>query len=157
MSNDTVVYEIDQVVNIWKEHFEKLSQPRMSPNFDDIHYQRDTECVNEWKLKEDDDQFLNNDFSEDEIINSRKILKRGKAAGFDGLTTEHLVYAGDLIVKILTKVFNIVVELEYIPSNFRRGTQIPLYKGKNTCPLDVNNYRGITLLTCMNKMFEILI
>ena len=34
---------------------------------------------------------------------------------------------------------------------------IPLYKGKNTCPLDVNNYRGITLLTCMNKMFEILL
>ena len=60
-------------------------------------------------------------------------------------------------MKILTKVFNIIVELEYIPSNFRRGTQIPLYKGKNTCPLDVNNYRGITLLTCMNKMVEILI
>ena len=37
------------------------------------------------------------------------------------------------------------------------GTQIPLYKGKNTCTLDQNNYRGITLLTSLNKVFEVLL
>ena len=33
--------------------------------------------------------------------------------------------------------------------------QIPLYKGKNTSTLEVNNYRGITLLSTFNKLFEI--
>ena len=35
--------------------------------------------------------------------------------------------------------------------------QVPLYKGKDTCPLDPNNYRGITLLSVFNKILEILI
>ena len=50
-----------------------------------------------------------------------------------------------------------VVEIEYVPSNLRMGTQVPLCKGKNTCTLDQNNYRGITLLTSLNKVFEILL
>ena len=52
-------------------------------------------------------------------------------------------------------IFNWIREIEYIPVNFRRGVQIPLYKGKNTSTLDVNNYRGITLLTIFNKLFEV--
>ena len=35
--------------------------------------------------------------------------------------------------------------------------QVPLYNGKNTCMLDPNNYRGITLLLVLNKIIEILI
>ena len=86
-----------------------------------------------------------------------KALKRGKAAGCDGLTTEHFVHAGETVITLIRDIINSVIRLEYIPEDFRRSTQIPLYKGKNLCPLDVNNYRGITLLTCMNKLFEILV
>ena len=50
-----------------------------------------------------------------------------------------------------------MVETEYVPTNFRLGTQIPLYRGKNTCALDLNNDRGITLLTILNKVFEMLL
>ena len=35
--------------------------------------------------------------------------------------------------------------------------QCNLYKGKDTCILDPNNYRGITLLPTYNKLFEVLI
>ena len=45
--------------------------------------------------------------------------------------------------------------MEYIPINFCRGVQISLYKGKNTPIVEVNNYRGITLLSTLNKLFEI--
>ena len=44
-----------------------------------------------------------------------------------------------------------------IPSCFRSGIQIPLFKGKDLDVLDPNNYRGITLLSTFNKIFEILI
>ena len=33
------------------------------------------------------------------------------------------------------------------------GIQVPLYKGKITSTLDVNNYRGIILLNTFNKLF----
>ena len=52
---------------------------------------------------------------------------------------------------------NWIVKIEYVPINFREGLQIPLYKGKNLSTLDTNNYRGITLLSVFNKIFENLI
>ena len=54
-------------------------------------------------------------------------------------------------------LFNHVINLEYVPENLRRGIQVPLFKGKTLCSLDVNNYRGITLLTTLNKIMEICI
>ena len=44
-----------------------------------------------------------------------------------------------------------------VPLCFKLGVQVPLYKGKDTCVLDPNNYRGITLLPTFNKLFEILL
>ena len=58
---------------------------------------------------------------------------------------------------MLLVLFNLIIKYEYVPENLRRGIQVPLFKGKNLCSLDVNNYRGITLLTTLNKILEILI
>ena len=80
-----------------------------------------------------------------------------KGNGYDGISSEHVKFAGPVLVRILTLLYNLVVSSEYIPVNFRRGVQVPLYKGKNQCVLDMNNYRGKTLLTNFNKIFEILV
>ena len=96
--------------------------------------------VTEWYSLVEEDQFLQQPFSNDEIIIGVKSLKKGKAAGCDSLTTEHLVHAGHGVIDLLTLIFNSIINLEFVPTNSRRGTMIPLYKGKNTCPLDVNNY-----------------
>ena len=71
--------------------------------------------------------------------------------------SEHLLYAGPTLTDILCDFYNAVRECERIPNCFKRGVQVPLYKGKDTCVLDVNNYRGITLLSVYNKLFEILV
>ena len=62
-----------------------------------------------------------------------------------------------MLFKVLTMVYNLILKTEYIPINFRRGVQVPLYKGKDISVLDMNNNRGITLLTHFIKIFEILI
>ena len=55
---------------------------------------------------------------------------------------------------------NAVLDSEYIPINLRKEIQMPLFKGKtldrNNSP-DRNSYRGITLLTNVSKLFEILL
>ena len=47
-----------------------------------------------------------------------------------------------MLIITLTMLFNIINEKEYVPLNFRRGIQVPLFKGKNLCSADTNNYRG---------------
>ena len=69
---------------------------------------------------------------------------------------EHLIYAGPMMIELLCKVYNSIVDSEYIPACFKQGVQVPLYKGKDACFLDPNNYRGITPLPTYNKLFEVL-
>ena len=73
------------------------------------------------------------------------------------VTKEHLMAAGDKLIDFLVIIYEWILRIEYIPPNFRTGIQIPLYKGKYAPPLDTNSYRGITLLSILNKLFEVLV
>ena len=39
-----------------------------------------------------------------------------------------------------------------IPTDWKRGLVVPLWKGKGDCQ-DCNNYRGVTLLSVLGKVF----
>ena len=122
-----------------------------------------TRSILEWYLnglgseQSDEDNFTNRPFTYEEVQSAVGKLHLRKACGFDNISAEQIRFAGPNLIYILKAVYNLVLEWEYIPINFRRGTQVPLYKGKNSCTLDRNNYRGITLLTSFNKIFEILL
>ena len=152
-----VLHNIEDIVESWRDHFSHLSKEKTDPKFDNEHHAHVTRKVEEWYREKDGDNFLEEPFSEEELKKAIKRLNKGKAAGCDSVSAEHLQNAGPNIIPLLTEIFRRAVTLEYVPSNFRKGTQIPLYKGKNTCTLDMNNYRGITLLTNLNKVFEILL
>ena len=156
-SADKVVHGIDEILEVWKLHFSTLCTPRVMPHYDQQHYEIVCEAVKRWHFMRDTDDFLNSNFTECEISYAINKLNGGKAPGYDGITREHLKAAETPIVKFLTIVLAKMLEIEYIPVNFRRGIQIPLYKGKNTSTLDPNNFRGITLLSTFNKIFEILL
>ena len=81
-------------------------------------------------------------------------LKRGCSAGPDSLSPYYLVHAGPLIRSWLCKIFNAIVNLEAIPSPFKTGVVIPIYKGKGRDPLLPTSYRGITLTSVIAKTFE---
>ena len=153
----SVVNDIEDVVEAWRDHFSHLSLKKDDPSFDNRHYENVTRSVKDWYSERDGDKFIEIPFSREEVVKAINKLNKGKSTGCDAISAEHLQYAGDSLATILTNIFKRVAELEYIPQNFRMGTQIPLYKGKNTCTLDQNNYRGITLLTSLNKVFELLI
>ena len=87
-----------------------------------------------------DDHFLKVPFTRDEVLKARNMLHFGKAPGFDGVMSEHLSYAGSMLVDILCILYNTIRSTEYIPLCFKLGVQVPLYKGKDTCILDPNNY-----------------
>ena len=102
----------------------------------------------------DNGHFLQQVFTEKEVEAAVKCLHKRKACGYDGISTEHLVYGGHCVIRILTLIKKHILRLEYIPVNLiRRGIQIPLFKGKGACCLEPDNYRGISLLTNLNKVY----
>ena len=50
------------------------------------------------------------------------------------------------------KLFNKVLDTGEIPDDWLTGMIIPIYKNKGSKE-DANNYRGITLLSCVGKLF----
>ena len=55
-------------------------------------------------------------------------MKRGKAAGLDELTVEHVVHSHPVLIAILAKLFNIIMFAGYVPYGFRLSYTVPIPK-----------------------------
>ncbi len=82
-----------------------------------------------------------------------KGLKSGKAPGWDGVTPEHLKYGGDVLHQYIAILVNSIIEHEYVPESFRKGVIVSLPKADKD-QLYRDNYRGITLLPVLSKVYD---
>ena len=55
------------------------------------------------------------------------------------------------MLPLYTKIFNLVFDTGKIPDKWVEGYIVPIYKNKGDV-MDPDNYRGITLLSCMGKL-----
>ena len=84
-------------------------------------------------------------------------MKKGKAAGLDGLTAEHFQHCHPCVPTVLSKLFNLIMEVGKVPDNFGSSYMIPLLKVNNTSmskSLSVNDFRGISISPVVLKIFE---
>ena len=95
---------------------------------------------------------LNVHFTTDEIVKLVNKLKNNKACGIDFIRNEFLKYCPKEIISMITELFNLVLDSGLIPSDWCIGIIMPLYKNKGSIH-DPDNYRGITLLSCIGKLF----
>jgi endonuclease/exonuclease/phosphatase family metal-dependent hydrolase len=90
-------------------------------------------------------------FTNDEVDKALSKLKRFKAAGPDRVPAELLKSGGAAALQVLTDLFNAVWQRECMPSQWRKGVIVSLYKdGDRTA---CSNYRPITILPVMDKLF----
>ena len=69
---------------------------------------------------------------------------------------EFLRVTADKLCPIFTKLFNVILVSGVIPEAWSQGLIVPIYKKK--CEVtDPNNYTGISLLSCIGKLFTSLI
>ena len=68
-------------------------------------------------------------------------MKRGKAAGYNNLTLEHIVNSHHILICHLCKLFNPMLKHCYVTNDFGRGIVIPLIKDKRGNVNDSANYR----------------
>ena len=79
-------------------------------------------------------------------------LKKGKAAGLDGLVAEH--FAHPILTVHLSCLFTMLYKHSLVPDEFGRGIVIQLLKNVDGNKFTTDNYRGITLRPVINKLFE---
>ena len=78
----------------------------------------------------------------------------GKAGGWDQVLPEHVKYGGPVLYELLTILFNAITKTEHVPAHFKKGTVIPIPKGVDKDLSQHDNYRGITLLPVLGKLYE---
>ena len=80
--------------------------------------------------------------------------KNNEACGiFDNIVNEHIKYAFPKMKKNYVKLFNIVLDTGSIPDAWTIGITNPLRKKPKGNPSKSENYRPITLLSCLGKLF----
>ena len=67
-------------------------------------------------------------FTDKEIENTLKSLKKGKASGIDNITSDILKLGGKEIIKALKTIFSEILESQEIPETWREAKMIILHK-----------------------------
>ena len=135
-------------LEVMTEYFEKLNT--------------DTNQYSEYDLElsksngYNDNEIINCPITVEEVCDIIIKLKNNKSAGIDLIINEFMKCAKDIIAPLLTKLFNIILNSGVIPDEWTKSLIVPIYKMKGS-EADPSNYRGISLLSCMSKVFSALI
>ena len=152
-------YRGNDAITIWKEHFEQLASASSDSSFD-VQYTKQVE----------DDFYVIMDICKDgqesskviytttvdEITSAVKQLNTNKSPDAYGVTTEHILYGGNVLLTLLAEIFNAILYMECIPDILKLGTITPVFKKKGN-KNDCKNYRGITVLPVIGKLLEIIL
>ena len=101
------------------------------------------------------DTDLNAEFTVEEVEYRIKRLHNSRACGADFVRNEMLKSCPRGLIKIFTRLFNVILGNSLIPEEWCLGIIMPLHKSGDRSNPD--NYRGITLLSCLGKLFSALL
>ena len=128
----------------FEKHFKQLNHDNESEthqfNFSDI----DPTTIEEFNLE----------FTFDEVMKNIKLLKINKSEGVDFIKNEYLKNCPTKVVMLMVSIFNLILQTGHVPSEWGVGLIVPIFKKKGS-HFDPNNYRGITLLSCLGKLFTL--
>ncbi|XP_071960018.1 uncharacterized protein [Antedon mediterranea] len=92
------------------------------------------------------------EFSCEDVKYAVSLCKNNKSPGNDNISNELIKNGGNTIVATLYKLFKRLSHLECIPDEWNNGTIVPIFKKGDRRNLD--NYRGITLNSCIAKIYS---
>src|SRR3990167_2255339 len=105
-----------------------------------------------WKIDNQDYSHLAEDFTADELEYALKNVNPHKSPGPDGLSFRVYQNLDSSSKTALLNTFNEFLHGKTIPSEWKTGTIITLFKKDD--PTDIGNYRPITLLNCDYKLLS---
>ena len=127
------------------EHFKNLNKDNNEP---------DNTLGN--SINSDINVLLDKEITNEEILTVVKNLKNNKACGLDNINNEYIKSTIDVLLPVYVNLFNSILDSGEIPNDWLLSKIIPIFKN-NGSPNDPANYRGITLLSCLSKLFTSII
>ena len=133
---------------VWIKHFTNLFSVR--ENFKHLDAKYASMLKDAEKIK----SFSNLDFviTEKEITKTISSLKNKKSSGLDSITNEMLKASQLCLMPCFKKLFNCILSSGVYPSSWKVGYIKAIHKSGDTH--DPNNYRGISVMSCMSKVFN---
>ena len=101
------------------------------------------------------EKLLNGLITIEEITCALKKLKSGKSPGPDGIPNEFFRNSKASLIPMLLFVFNAIFDAGVFPKEWGKGIIVPLHKKGSF--QDPNNFRGITLLDSIGKIFTFIL
>jgi hypothetical protein len=98
---------------------------------------------------------LNTPFVLDEVVHALATISNGKAAGHDHIVYEMIKYGGECTHKATLLLFETIWKTEQWPTNWQCGMIFNIFKSGDKQLMD--DYRGITLLCALSKLFEVIL
>ncbi|XP_063431682.1 uncharacterized protein LOC134714370 [Mytilus trossulus] len=142
-----------EICEAWADHFESIFQfDSKLTNSENINLVKLE--VNKIRQTQKEIKVPINPFVFEEIYNICKCLCNNKSTGLDNVSYEHIKYGGKTLQKHLCNLFNLIIQTRYTPLDWKTSVIIPLFKGGHKNKTDPNSYRGISLTSCIAKIFE---
>ena len=129
--------------NIWFQYFFELFKTDQIINtlIDD---QDDTEIG--------DDEMLNSEITENKIMAALKKISVGKSPGPDQILIEYIKNTIQITLPTFTLLFNSIFRTGNYPDEWSDSIICPIFK--SGCKKDPNNYRGISLVNSLCKLYS---
>ena len=134
----------DLTIEQFEEHFKKLM------NKENINGTDNGEVNLENVFKE-----LDVPFTDIEIEKQVNSLKKNKSVGVDNIMNEYFLAGKTVLIPVLCKLFNNILSSGNFPELWVRCIIIPIFKKGDVN--DAGNYRGISLVSHVGKLFTSLI
>ena len=101
------------------------------------------------------DAILDSQFTIEEISKEIRELKLRKASGSDSISNEMIIADAPTILPFLVSFLNEILKSHYYPENWCKGIITSIHKqGEIDNP---DNYRGMTINSCLSKLFNLLL
>lgn len=146
--NNVVIREKQQVAEVLNEYFSSASQKeknniaQSSPDLSHIPLNA-TQKLTITKT------------NSKEVLNVMKTLKPNKATGHDLIPARAIKESAEILCHPFSTLINYLMDMEKVPQSWKLGEIVPVHK--KDCTLTKTNYRPITILPTLSKVFEKLI
>lgn len=145
-----------KILNGKKEEQTKASPEALFNFFKNSNFDKNHQNSESNSTLSDSEDIINNSINgpitEMEVKQTISRLKNNKASGIDLIVNEHFKSLAHIIAPTLVNLFNLVFDTGIIPEAWTLGIIKPIYKNKG-CKSDPSNYRPITLISCLGKLF----
>lgn len=148
----------DHFVNITKDMSESIEVNDLTVDSIAEHYSKHPSVIminSQLFNQTDNTPFVFHDVTPLDVLTKMQTLNPRKSCGFDAIPAKLLKSGASVLSKTLTPIINHSLRSAIFPSHLKYAEVSPIFKKGD--PLEKSNYRPVSILASLSKIFESLI